>query len=144
MRSDLGMTGIGVAIYLTSVGSDMGLGVFIQDNLSNVLCLCNLWSSTRFGFRSNIVLMYIINDIVFSSSKLNFTLFDDDTSLFVQDKNPLVFENNINTGLVEISDWLIPNKLTLNIDKSNLLLFKSHRIEGCVNLSIYINGKELK
>ena len=89
-------------------------------------------------------LMYINNDIVFSSSKLNFTIFDDDTSLFVQDKNPLVLENNINTGLVEISDWLIANKLTLNVDKSNLLLFKPHGIEGCVNFSIYINGKELK
>ena len=50
----------------------------------------------------------------------------------------------INSGLIEVSDWLIANKLTLNIDKSNLLLFKPNKLDAGRNFSTSINGEELK
>ena len=73
-----------------------------------------------------------------------YTLFADDTSLFSQEKNLLDLNTKINSGLIDVSDWLIANKLTLNVDKSNLLLFKPNRSDDCADFSISLDGKELR
>ena len=33
----------------------------------------------------------------------------------------------INEELLKINDWFLANKLSLNLDKTNYILFKSHR-----------------
>ena len=64
-----------------------------------------------------------INDIQNCSNILQFILFADDTSVFHShaDENTLIAE--INKELKHVSDWLIANKLSLNISKSNFIRF---------------------
>ena len=66
------------------------------------------------------------------------TLFADDTSLFFSHKSPSFFTYYINLNLDQISKWLVANKLTLNVSKSNLVVFKKK-----VNLIININGEQI-
>ena len=52
-------------------------------------------------------------------------------------------ENELNDALRNISDWLIPNKLTLNADKSNLLLFNMDNIQK-TDLDIRLGNEKLE
>ena len=71
--------------------------------------------------------MLYINDIVLSSEVFKFTLFADDTSLFYSHKNKTDAVIIINQGLTKISEWLAADKLSLNVGKSQLLIFSNKK-----------------
>ena len=69
----------------------------------------------------------------------------DDISLSFADKNIRRLEAKINTSLENIKNWLKAIKLTLNIDKSQLLLFElSHTTNKADPLNIQINSQKLE
>ena len=53
-----------------------------------------------------------------------FYLFADDTNLLYADKNLKSLEETVNSELVKVSDRLNENKLTLNVKKSNFVIFR--------------------
>ena len=67
--------------------------------------------------------MLYINDIQESSDKLGFYVFADDTNILFTDKNLKSLELSVNHELNKVYNWLTANKLTLNIKKSNFVLF---------------------
>lgn len=69
-----------------------------------------------------ILFLLYINDITRSSSLLNFLLFADDTSIFVQGGDLKDLENTVNVELVHVGNWLKSNKLTLNINKTQFMI----------------------
>ncbi len=83
-------------------------------------------------------LLYI-NDIANCSSTLTFYLFADDTTIFYSHKNIRELENTINRELIHVTNWLIANKLSLNVGKSNVLLFR-RKNEKVLPINIKING----
>ena len=62
-----------------------------------------------------LLFLVYINDISNSSDQLKFYLFADDTNLLYADKNLRELEIKVNTELSKIYDWLVANKLSLNI-----------------------------
>ena len=70
-----------------------------------------------------LLFLIYINDIPVSTSKVSFHLFADDTCLFYSNKDYKQLEIDINKALENIVNWLKANKLTLNVKKSNLILF---------------------
>ena len=80
-----------------------------------------------------------INDIAISSKILTFYLFADDTTILYSHKNIDTVEETINRELIHVSDWLVANKLSLNVKKSNVLLFRSKNVVTR-NINIEING----
>ena len=85
-------------------------------------------------------LLYI-NDLPSSSSKFSFTLFADDTSLFLSHENPKTLEEIANQELKHVDDWLINNRLSLNVKKSCFILFSGkNQIE---NFKISISNNEI-
>ena len=64
-----------------------------------------------------------INDLHNSSSMLTFLLFADDTNVFVSGKNHNELVININKELTNVDIWFRANKLSLNIEKANFMLF---------------------
>ena len=58
----------------------------------------------------------------YASKILDIYLFADDTSIFISNKKLEELETIVNSELVNISYWLISNKLTLNISKSNFII----------------------
>ena len=88
-----------------------------------------------------LLFLIYINDITKASSKLRFFLFADDTNLLYANKNLKTLENTVNTELIKLCDWLTANKLTLNIKKSNFVLFRTcqKRITTPVNIRLFDN-----
>ena len=66
-----------------------------------------------------------INDFHNSSKLFEFHLFADDANLFYEHKSLQQLQENINSELINIHTWLCANKLSLNIEKSNFILFHS-------------------
>ena len=76
--------------------------------------------------------MIYINDICNASTKLDFYLLADDTNLLFA---------VVNSELLNVYDWLNANKQSLNVKKSNFIIFHPYqkRLNYEVNLNIYDN-----
>jgi len=85
-----------------------------------------------------LLFLVYINDISNSSDQLKFYLFADDTYLLYADKNLRVLENKVNAELSKIYNWLIANNLSLNIKKSNFVIFRPRQkiLNYQVNLKV--------
>ena len=86
-------------------------------------------------------LLYI-NDIAQSSKILSFYLFADDTTILHSEKDIDTLERTINDELVHVSDWLTANKLSLNVKKSNVLVFRTKNSPITRKIRIKINGTD--
>ena len=92
-----------------------------------------------------LLFLVYINDIHKSDSEASFHLFADGTRLSFADKNIGRLEAKINTSLENITNWLKASKLTLNINKSQLLFFDlSPSTNKADALNIQINSHKLE
>ena len=72
-----------------------------------------------------LLFLIYINDLPLSSSKLAFYLFADDTNICCESESLDQLQSLVNRELIKVKMWLEVNKLSLNIDKSNFIIFKS-------------------
>ena len=71
-----------------------------------------------------LLFLLYINDIYKSSSLFAFYLFADDTSIIVANNNLKELKSLVNRKLGNVNEWLKANKLSLNIKKSNFVIFR--------------------
>ena len=69
-----------------------------------------------------LLFLIYINDLPFSNLFMPI-LFADDTNLFCTNDKLDIIVNEINVELVKVLTWVIVNKLSLNIEKTNFMLF---------------------
>ncbi len=67
-------------------------------------------------------------------------LFADDTNLFCSHKNLSSLTNIVNCEIAKVSEWFKANKLSINMKKSNYMIFKSRQKCLREDLSIVLNG----
>ena len=91
-----------------------------------------------------LLFLIYINDIYKSSDILQFHLFADDTSIFYSHKNLKNVEMTLNNELIKVSKWLIANKLTLNVSKSNFVIFHPPQKKIHTNITLYISDEKLE
>ena len=89
-----------------------------------------------------LLFLIYINDIYQSSQILPFRLFADDPSILLANKNLEILEQTRNSELKRVSVWLLANKQSVNVSKSNFLVISSRKIDK--NIKLKINNKELK
>ena len=87
-------------------------------------------------------LLYI-NNIKNSSKILKFFLFADDTSTLLTNKKVEEIEKTYNEELRHVSEWLNANKFSLNVGKSNLILFRKCRTKITYKPDIKIMGEHI-
>ena len=68
-----------------------------------------------------------INDLPNSSQFLSFFLFADDTNIYCESENLQLLIRKVNRELKKVKLWLDSNKLALNIEKTNFVIFHSPR-----------------
>ncbi len=90
-----------------------------------------------------LLFLLYINDIVKTTPKLEFLLFADDTSIFLSGKDLKSMESTLNTELDNISNWLKANKLSLNIKKSNILVFRNRVTKQTETMDVKIDGNSI-
>jgi len=89
-----------------------------------------------------LLFLIYINDLPNVSPIMFFILFADDTNVFFSHSSLQTLTQVVNTELTLVADWFSANRLTLNLDKTNFILFKSHRKIGPSDdsLRLSING----
>ena len=80
----------------------------------------------------------------YASKILDIHLFADDTSIFISNKKLEELETIANSKLVNISDRLISNKVTLNVSKSNFIIIHPSQRKRNKQVTIKINGENLE
>ena len=64
-------------------------------------------------------------------------IYADDSAILSADKDISTFENSLKTDLQIVSEWLIDNKLSLHLGKTESILFSSNsRLRPRSNLNI--------
>ena len=91
-----------------------------------------------------VLFLLYINDFNQNSDLFDFHLFADDANLFYRHKSLSILESDINNELVNINTWLCANKLSLNIKKSNFVLFHPPQRKITLQVKLYISGTSLQ
>ena len=65
-----------------------------------------------------------INDLPACCNELEFILFADDTSIFFEHNDLDVLTSHLKVQLNNISTWLKANKLSINVKKTKLMIFR--------------------
>ena len=87
-----------------------------------------------------------INDIANSSSIAEMILFADDTNVFFSDSDLSRLTTVINSEMKNLSEWFFANKLSLNIKKSNYIIFtpRARQRRQTLDLLLEINNHRLE
>ena len=94
--------------------------------------LLKIHPCSRFNSRP-IIIHHNVNDFALSSEKFKFVMYADDTTLTSTLETFSTNELNgnpassINIELNKISEWLKLNRLTLNVQKTKYMLFKTSK-----------------
>ena len=83
-------------------------------------------------------LLFLIfwNDLRLNLEYLSCIQFADDTTLYYTDRNLDLLKCCVENDLKVIMDWFKVNSLTLNVQKTNYLLFASNHKKRTVHLTI--------
>ena len=85
-------------------------------------CAIFTWHSYMYMYMYPLLFIIYINGICNTSDIISFCLFADDISLVYSNSNV-----NAAVELVNISNWLLANKLCINSLKSNFIFFSKHK-----------------
>jgi hypothetical protein len=92
-----------------------------------------------------LLFLLYINDLPNCSSTLKFILFADDTNIICTGDDPISVESKLNKELNIISNWFKLNKLSLNIKKTNFMIFKNKYSKlPDIKVNIKIDGKDIE
>ena len=85
-----------------------------------------------------------INDISKVSDNLCSILFADDSSFFIQGKDVTLMTSILNIELRKLVLWIQSNKLSLNVEKTNFILFKPRKKRIHESINIDINSRQIE
>ena len=91
-----------------------------------------------------LLFLIYINDIIHSSKLFKFTMFADDTCLFLSKPCLNTLEHELNSELIFVSNWLKANKLSLNVDKTKVMLFRHKHKSGEKYINLKMDGETIE
>ena len=82
----------------------------------------------------SILFLIYINDITNVSRLLQLLLFADDINIFLEHRDIKALIEMVNSELVKLADWFSVNRLSLNVSKTNFVIFCSSKKKNNSNL----------
>ena len=89
-----------------------------------------------------LLFLIYINDLPNVSKFLPFFLFADDTNIYFKSHDLTRLQKIMNRELKKVKKWLDANRLALNIDKTNFVVFHPPRIKIPEHVLIRFDGKK--
>jgi len=83
-----------------------------------------------------LLFLIYINDMSLCSKRLHFIHFADDTTVFRTGNDIMNLMGEVNTEFRKVDDWLIANKLSLNLTKSTFMVISHSNIPSDLSLSV--------
>ena len=90
-----------------------------------------------------LLFLIYINDLPNISEKLKFFLFADDTNIYYESNDLQSMEKIINEELKNLTLWLNVNRLSLNISKTNFVIFHTYNKPLQYNVTLKMNKKAI-
>ena len=87
------------------------------------------------------ILLYV-NDLGMTSDVIFIVMFADDTIMFINGTDAAAISSKFNNELMNVATWLQTNELSLNVDKSNFMIFKDNKKDAS-NVYIEIGGRSI-
>ena len=111
---------------------------YVSENVTNSSHLSVTCGVPQGSVLGPLLFLLYINDLPLASSKLSFYLFADDTNIYYEAESLKQLQSIVNKELKKVKIWLDVNKLSLNIDKTNFIMFKSpqHTSPESANIKI--------
>ena len=108
--------------------------VLLDNTKSNLLdVICGVPQGSILG--PKLFILYI-NDIVQVSDLLKLIIFADDTNAFYSGENIRNVANTVSSELNKLKIWFGVNKLSLNVSKTNYMVFTNSKIPPNIDISI--------
>ena len=90
-----------------------------------------------------LLFLLYINDLPNISAKLKFFLFADDTNIYFESDDLLNVEKTVNKELKKLYLWLNVNRLSLNVSKTQYIIFHPYNKPLRKHITIKINKKAI-
>ena len=115
--------------------------VKFDDNYSNYQGItCGVPQGSILG---PLLFLIYINDMHRAAKFSTLYHFADDTNLLYSHKNEKQLRKNINCDLKLIFQWLCANRLSINVSKTEFIVFKSPRKSLKDRITLKLNGKNI-
>ena len=127
--------------WITSYLSDRSLKVVFKNVLSKKVPLS--YGTPQGSVLGPVLYSILANDLPKCLKFCNSVIYADDTTVFVTGNNLRFLYRKLNEDLLRLVQWFQNNSLSLNIEKSNYMLFKTRNRTPHFNGRISIKGKSL-
>ena len=92
-----------------------------------------------------LLFILFLNDLPQCPTSCKVTLYADDTLIYYSSPSLNEVESKLNVDLANVTDWFNKNLLTLNFEKSKLLLIgSSRRLKSCGSIKLIVQGHQIK
>ena len=115
--------------------------VSINQHRSNIKTItCGVPQGSSLG---PLVFLLYVNDLANALSRTP-RLFADDTCLVIKSTRPYIFQNKTNSEVQKLHVWCCVNKLTVNPDKTNVLIVSPKPSKPISSINVSSNGTMVK
>ena len=90
-----------------------------------------------------LLFLLYINDVVHVSKLAEIIMFADDTNIFFSGTNLDSLINQVNDELEKLSNWFKVNKLSLNVKKTNYMIFRARNRKFKANIQVRTDGIDI-